>query len=155
LTSQARQALEAHDYANAERNASMAVRAFEALNLSGRREQALTLQQMAGRGLRAVSDLQYAREHRQVFNLPQAQAEARQAGETLAGLGDSPRVAEANAVLAELWQWQRAAGLAALGGGAMSVVLGVYSVLRIRKREAIRKLAAGANRQFKEDPSWL
>ena len=155
LTGQARKALEGHDYAGAERTATMAVRAFEALNLSARKDQALSLRQMAGRGLRAVSDLQRAREHRQVFNLPQAQAEARQAGETLAGLGDSSGVAEANAVLSELWQLQRSAGMAALGGGAISVVLGVYSVLRFRKREAIRRLAAGANSQFKEDPSWL
>jgi hypothetical protein len=156
LVSRARKSLETHNYDAARRNANEAAQAYNALSLDTRREQARTLSQLAGRGMSALAALQRAREHRQVFNLPQAQAEALQAGEAFAALGDAPRVAEANQVLSELWQWKRLAGLAALGAGAASVLLGVFSALRFRKREALRRLAASAaNRQLKEDPSWL
>ncbi|MFL5734831.1 MAG: peptidase MA family metallohydrolase [Chloroflexia bacterium] len=155
LTIQARSAMEKNDYSTAQRDASMADMAFGALNLSSRKDQARALEDMANRGLSAVEDLRQAREHRQALNLPQAQAEARRAGETFATLGDEPRVVEANQVLADLWQLQRTAGLAALGAGALAVILGAWTAIRIRKREAIRRLAASANRPLKEDPSWL
>ena len=156
LATQARQSLEKHDYPAARRDADAAAQAYGALNLDARKDQAHTLEQLAGRGLSALSDLQASKDHRQVFALPQAQAEALQAGETFAALGDAPRVAEANQVLSELWVWKRLAGLAALGAGAASALIGVFSALRFRKRQAIRRLAAnGPNGQLKEDPSWL
>jgi hypothetical protein len=155
LTTQARQALEAHNYADAQRNASMAARAFETLSLTDKNGQASAVEEMAGRGVSALASLQLAKDQRQLFDLPQAQAQARQAGETFVALGDNTRVTEANQVLSELWQMQRSAALAALGAGGAVVLFGFYTALRFRKREAIRRLKAGANHQLKEDRSWL
>ena len=47
-----------------------------------------------------------------------------------AALGDGTHVAEANAILADVWSRQRAAGLGALGAGAAIALLGAGAAIR-------------------------
>lgn len=151
LSSTARQALEKHDYAAAQRDAAKAAEAFGTLELTNWREQAAETEMLAKRGLDAVAGIERAKEYRAAFRLPEAQNEARQAGDTFALLGDTVRVTEANAILSDIWSLQRMAGTTALGAGAAAVLVGAFSALRIARRT--RRKAQVSIRE--ETASWL
>ena len=151
LSSMARQVLEKHDYAAAQRDAAKAAEAFGSLELSNWQEQAANTEMLAKRGLEAVAGLARAQEYRAAFRLPEAQREARQAGDTFALLGNTARVSEANAILSDIWSLQRMAGTTAMGAGAAAVLLGAFSALRIARRT--RRKAPVVIRE--ETASWL
>ncbi|HUP27631.1 MAG TPA: peptidase MA family metallohydrolase [Chloroflexia bacterium] len=151
LSNAARQALERHDYAASQRDALAASDSFAALQLTSWEERSKETQALAKRGLDAAAGLQRAKEHRASFRLAEAQDEARQAGQTFALLADNQQLAEANALLADVWSLQRAAGIGALGAGVAAVLAGALAVLRIAKRS--RRLAPVALGE--ETASWL
>jgi hypothetical protein len=153
LAAQARQSLEKHDYAAAERYAVQAGEAFSNLSLDQYRQHAETTAQLARQGSEAMRLLQSAQAHKVSFNIPQAQAEAEQAGQLFAQLGDAPRVGDANALLSGLWLWQRLVGLVALGTGAICLLAGALAALRIRRRAPTLPNAVQQLRE--ENRSWL
>ncbi|MEO6457366.1 MAG: hypothetical protein ABIO92_03695, partial [Chloroflexia bacterium] len=106
---------------------------------------------LATRGLDAVAGIERAKEYRANFRLPEAQNEARQAGETFALLGNAVRVTEANTILSDIWSLQRMAGTTAMGAGVAAVLIGAFSALRIGRRT--RRKAPVAIRE--ETASWL
>jgi len=151
LSTAARQALEKYDYAAAQGDAAKAAEAFGSLELTNWREQAANTEMLAKRGLDAVAGVERAREYRAAFRLPEAQNEARQAGDTFALLGNTVKVAEANAILSDIWSLQRMAGTTAMGAGVVAVLVGAFSALRIGRR--IKRKAHVAIRE--ETASWL
>jgi hypothetical protein len=90
----------------------------------------------AASGMQARATLERARLAQQAWRVAEAQQDARQAGEAFAALGDAPRVAEANRILADIWGLERAAGLAALGVGALALLGGALAAVRRRWRTA-------------------
>jgi hypothetical protein len=153
LATNARQSLEKHDYAAAERYAEQAKQDFIVLDLPRYRDRAQATSQLARQGTDAVALLQAAQSHKQSFNLSMAQREAQQAGDVLAQLGDGPRVAQANAILSDMWLWQRMAGLAVLAVGLLCVIVGALAALRARRRRATSPLPIRQLRE--ENRSWL
>jgi hypothetical protein len=151
LSSTARKALESHDYGSAQRDAAKAAEVFGTLELTNWRERAAETEMLAKRGLEAIGGIGRAKEYRAAFRLPEAQDEARRAGDTFALLGDEARVTEANAILSDIWSLQRTVGTTALGAGVGAVLLGAFSALRISRRT--RRKPALAIRE--ETPSWL
>ena len=135
-TSAAGSALAAHDYAGAQQQATTAAATFAALQLTDRHERAAGIVDQAASGVQALATLERARLAQQAWRVAEAQADARQAGEALAALGDAPGVAEANRILADIWGVERAAGLAALGVGAMALLGGALAAVRRRLRTA-------------------
>lgn len=136
LAQQARQSLDTHDYKAAQQQATEAVQRFSGLSLTAQAGRASQVTRLAETGMDAVADLDMARQHSQLFGLPQAQAEARKAGEAFALLGDAPRVAEVNQLMSDLGLWQRSIGLSALGAAALSVMAGVLLTFRSRRKTA-------------------
>jgi hypothetical protein len=151
--SSARQMLEKHDYSAAEREAAQAEQDFSVLELETHRQRAETTSQLARQGSEAVGLLEAVKDHRKAFKFSEAQAEAQQAGETLAQLGDAPRVAEVNAILSDMWLWQRLAGLAALGTGVLFLLLGGLAARRSLRKAGMSPLAIRQLRE--ENRSWL
>jgi hypothetical protein len=151
LSSTARKALESHDYEAAQRDAAKAAETFGTLELANWREQAANTEMLAKRGLDALTGIAKAKEYRATFRLPEAQGEARRAGETFALLGDANRVTEANAILSEIWSLQRIAGTTVLGAGVAAVLIGAFSALRLNRRTR-RKQAIPVR---EETASWL
>jgi hypothetical protein len=149
LTTEARQALETYDYATAGQRAAEAGQTFTTLNLPEQQRQATEVADLAQSGLAALATLQRAREARQRLDLAQAQAAAREAGLAFAALGDTARMTEADAILADLWRWQRYAGLAVVGVGLAVVFLALLALLRARRFRPV-PIAVG-----EETPSWL
>lgn len=151
-TGEARGALERHEYEAAREKAGIAKAIFSELVLESHAGRAGRIEEMAAQGMAATQMIEDARRSRESLNLPQAASEARQAGEALAALGDTSRVEEANAILAEVWGLQMGAGLGALGVGALASVLGVASALRSRRK---RMEAKNSPIYVKESASWL
>ena len=145
LSLQARRALERYDYAAARSAAEQAARTFAGLGLSDRQSTAQATAELAQRGLDAMASMQRARQMASVFNLFGAMAEARRAAHTFAGLGDAGRLAGANALLAELWAWQRFAGLSALLTGALVTGAGTLAALRHRSRLRPRSASSSSS----------
>jgi hypothetical protein len=143
--------LEGHDYEAAQRDAAKAAEVFGTLELANWRDHAAEIEMLAKRGLDAVAGIARAKEYHAAFRLPEAQGEARQAGDTFALLGDEARVAQANAILSDIWSLQRTAGTTALGAGVAAVLIGAFSALSIGRR--FRRKQAVAIRE--ETASWL
>ena len=78
--------------------------------------------------------------------MAEAQQDARLSGEAFAALGDAPRVAEANRILAGIWSVERTAGLAALGVGALGLIGGALAAVRRRLRTAKAAAPPGDSR---------
>jgi hypothetical protein len=129
-------ALAAHDYAGAQQQATTAAATFAALQLTDRRNQAASIAGQAAQGVQALATLDRARLAQQGWRVADAEQAAREAGAALAALGDAPRVAEANRILADIWGLERAAGLAALGVGALALLGGALAAGRRRWRTA-------------------
>ncbi len=153
LGSTARKALENHDYEAAQRDAAKAADVFGTLELANWRDHAVEIEMLAKRGLDAVAGIEQAKEYRAAFRLPEAQGEARRAGDTFALLGDAARVTEANAILSDIWSLQRMAGTTALGAGVAAVLVGAFSALRLSRRT--RRKSAPSVVMREETPSWL
>jgi hypothetical protein len=149
---QARAALEAHDYAAARQAAEAARRTFADLGLADAGQRAAATADLAGRGLDALAALANARAALDGFDLPQAERQARQAGDAFAALGDTAQVAAAAQILAESGQRRQELGLLALGGGLLTVLGGLVAawglVRRARRVPAAPQLA-------EENASWL
>jgi hypothetical protein len=133
----------------------MAARAgetFAALALAGPQQQTLDITGLAEQGLAAVAALERAHSARLRLDLPHAQLAAHEAGAVFATLGDTARMAEAEAILSELWRGQQVAGLAALAAGLGSLLLAVLVAWRTRRRARLaqRPLTFG-----EETSSWL
>lgn len=152
LSQQARQSLDKHDYQAAQQQATDAIQRFTGLTLTAQADKASQVARLAGTGLDALTGLESARQHSQLFGLPQAQAEAHKAGEAFALLGDAPRVAEVNRIISDMGAWQRSIGLGALGAAALSVIAGVLATFRSR-RKALQKTEMKPLQE--ENLSWL
>jgi hypothetical protein len=148
----ARAALDRHEYAAAWQAANTARQAFAVLGLEVARQGAAATADLAGRGQDALAALDQARAALDLFDLPQAEQAARQAGETFAALGDTERVAAAAQILTDSGQRRQGIGLLALGGGLLTVVGGLLAASGLARR---RRVAPAPLPLAEETPSWL
>jgi hypothetical protein len=146
----ARQALAAHDYAAAAPPAETALATFTTLKLPAFQQQAQALAGLAAQGKQARTQLAQARARGFGLDYAQAQTEAQQAGATLAVLGDSAGVAEANDLLAAIGRGQQTMSQVAYGvaGGTALLALAAAGWARRRAQQAAR-------RPIEEAPSWM
>ena len=136
VAGQARAALEAADFARAQKLAVQAQQAYAAV---GDTRQDAVLQEYvsrAARGLEAESTLQTAQQLSTTWRFPQARALADQAAAQFASIGATQRVADARAVRAVLDQRQSLVGIALLALGAAGVVVSAVRRMTVREAEA-------------------
>ncbi len=156
---QARKDLEAYDYSKAYSGAFSASQAFAELGLPDYQQHADDISLLAQKGTNAITQIEKARAGIKGFDLNGAKALAAEAGQAFSALGDAARVAEANALLSEIWTWQQSIGFGVAGIGVL-VLAGVLaggwvSLVRARKRKA-RGTDLAATPLFREEnQSWL
>lgn len=146
----ASRAVAGHDYATAWTQALEAYRAFGGINLIGQQKYAHDVLGMAAQGMAASATLDRIRGSLHLVDYSQAQSDLTQAGQTLATLGDTGGVDEANSLMQQMWFIQRLAGVFVLGGGAFIATLGVlFSVFRSSRNRPADKLVR------EENAPWL
>ena len=151
----ARKSLEEHNYTAAHDAALSASEAFTTLNLPDYAQRASDISLLAQRGMDGIKELNKAKESLRGFNLPAGQAEAREAGEAFAQLGDTGRLAEANALLQEVHSTQQTVGYGIIGVGGVALLGGAALVARRRSRRARQREETRLARLREENASWL
>ncbi len=137
LSQQGALALDAHDYATAADLLGQAEGLWSVAGDDGRRKQIESGAEQARRGLEALDQLAQAQTLFEGWRLPEARTTALAAGMTFAELGDAARTDQANERLLEVQAFQARLGLAAIGGGALSLAaLGLVWSLRQRPRRS-------------------
>ena len=156
---EARANLEAYDYANAYTRAISASEDFSALSLPDYQQYADKIAALAEKGNKATSQIEKARASMKSFDLNLARAAATEAGRAFSDLGDARGVAEANAILADIWSWQQTAGFGIIGAGGLllagMLVGGSLAVIRARKRKSYGTNLAPIPLTREENQSWL
>jgi hypothetical protein len=154
---QARQALESYDYRTALEGAKEASASFTTLALTEHSDLAMETATLAQRGLEAIALLESARGRLNTFDVPGARAEARQAGQTFAELGDTAHAQEANSLVAGVSSVLLTAGWGALTAGMLAVLVGAYVVVLRPRRRRLAPVPARVEVDpiREENASWL
>jgi len=150
LADRAADALASHNYSTAQQYATEASIALSDLKLDSQKRYVDSILSLSSRGVAAHEVLYRADSGIHITDFLQTEADARQAGATLAELGDQSGVDDANKVLSDLWALERVAGVLALVMGAFVVVAVVMISLLGRAKKAAPALLIG-----EEKPSWL
>lgn len=151
MIGQAREALKAHDYAQAYSYATQAAGTYDTIGLGTNQVNANDTVNLAQRGVEALAQLEQAQAHLSGWNLPAAETSARQAAESFVVLGDEAHVAQVNDMLSTIWMYRRVAGFGALGLGVLALAIGAMSVYRSQKRNNLTRQRP----QVEENRSWL